>query len=69
MMQRDFSGGPVFKTPCLPVQEVRVLFLVRELRSYLSHDAKKKKKKKAKNYTDDLEHLNMSSCEEYKVNM
>ena len=29
----------------------------------------KKKKKKAKNYTDDLEHLNMSSCEEYKVNM
>ena len=46
MMQRDFSGGPVFKTPCLPVQEVRVLFLVRELRSYLSHDAKKKKSKK-----------------------
>ena len=46
MMQRDFSGGPVFKTPCLPVQEVRVLFLVRELRSYLSHDAKKKKKEK-----------------------
>ena len=48
MMQRDFSGGPVFKTPCLPVQEVRVLFLVRELRSYLSHDAKKKKKKSKK---------------------
>ena len=68
MMQRDFSGGPVFKTPCLPVQEVRVLFLVRELRSYLSHDAKKKKKK-AKNYTEDLKHLSMSSCEEYKVNM
>ena len=68
MMQRDFSGGPVFKTPCLPVQEVRVLFLVRELRSYLSHDAKKKKKKE-KNYTEDLKHLSMSSCEEYKVNM
>ena len=67
-MQRDSSGGPVFRTPRLPVQEVRVRFLVRELRSYLSHDAVKKKKN-AKNYTEDLEHLNMLSCEGYKVNM
>ena len=46
---RDFPGGPVVKTPALPMQGARVPSLVGELRSRgLCCMAKKKKKKKGR---------------------
>lgn len=43
---RDLPCGPAVKKPLLPMQEVQVLSLLRELRSHMLWDVAKKKQMK-----------------------